>query len=915
MVGEGLGKESVPAPPLVGGMLGASAGVATGGAGASELPSSKGRWAGDVGAVGTDRPPPIPLEKAAPADHDHGYMVPDMVPALPRSPRVAGAVRWLDRLLRHLVGADSNLLRYFLWVVLALLPLAAVLGIVLSIQTGRHVAVAGGAVKIVLSDPEAQVVVKVDGDVIDPAGLKEPLHLKAGEHGLLVTSANYKSVRKAFTVHRGGEEVLQVALEPKPRPATFAVVVDPPQAEVAVAGKGASIEGSNAARTITVAEPDGREKVTVIARLAGHKTLVEELQPKPGESRSLALRLIEKRPAEADEETLPELGGRSKRIRPPSAIAPFDEKTAQQYQSGWAAYLDVPVVQTNSIGMKLVLIPPGEFQMGSPKELIAEELKANGDDQWYKPHLPDEGPQHRVRITRPFWLGVTDVTQGEYQRVMGANPSEFSATGQHKDQVRGQDTKGFPVEHVSWDDLVNFCRKLSNLPEEKAAGHTYRLPSEAQWEYACRAGNAGRWCFSAQPDPSPVAVEEKLLGEYAWCGGNADHMTHASGQKRANAWGLHDMYGNVWQWCQDWYDGGYYAHSPIDDPMGPATGSDRVNRGGSWIHPAAQCRSAIRDHVGPGVRDGDLGFRVSLVAADGVAENVVREPAAPHDKVVKVVKIVKVVKVVSAMPPLGVAKKDVREPAAPWKIQALSPQIVQAGKPLSVALVVEDAERWKGQLRYSLAPDAPPGARIDPQTGEFSWTPASGQPAGQHRIGVCATGPKGQTFQSSFIVTVTPRSPVSRTLWGKQISLDLGNGVKLEMLLIPAGEFLMGSPDAEKDASSGEKPQHRVQITKPFYLGKYPVTQAQWQAVVGGNPSHFKGPQNPVEQVSWQDCQAFLGKLNAKVGRPHPSPFAEGEGQFRLAHRGPVGVFLPRGEYDAILLRGRGGGAGRICVV
>ena len=128
------------------------------------------------------------------------------------------------------------------------------------------------------------------------------------------------------------------------------------------------------------------------------------------------------------------------------AIAPFDATTARKHQEAWAKHLGLPVEITNSIGMKLVLIPPGEFRMGSPKELIEEELKAHDNDQWYKDHLPGEGPQHRVRITRPFYLGMYVVTQQEYQRVMGTNPSEFSATGKSKDKVAGQDTKRFPVE-------------------------------------------------------------------------------------------------------------------------------------------------------------------------------------------------------------------------------------------------------------------------------------------------------------------------------------------------------------------------------------------------------------------------------------------------------------------------------------
>ncbi len=153
----------------------------------------------------------------------------------------------------------------------------------------------------------------------------------------------------------------------------------------------------------------------------------------------------------------------------PPAIAPFDAKKAKEHQEAWAKHLGMPVEITNSIGMKMVLIPPGEFMMGSPKELIEEELKRPDNDQWYKEHLPSEGPQHRVRITRPFYLGTYLVTQGEYEKVMGNNPSEFSATGKQKDKIGGQETKRFPVENVSWDDAVEFCRKLSDLPEERAA--------------------------------------------------------------------------------------------------------------------------------------------------------------------------------------------------------------------------------------------------------------------------------------------------------------------------------------------------------------------------------------------------------------------------------------------------------------
>ncbi|MGO8747017.1 MAG: SUMF1/EgtB/PvdO family nonheme iron enzyme, partial [Thermoguttaceae bacterium] len=182
----------------------------------------------------------------------------------------------------------------------------------------------------------------------------------------------------------------------------------------------------------------------------------------------LAKAKVEGRLAQAAEG--PTAEGASADIRPPLAVAPFNEKTALLHQKRWAKYLRVPVVQTNSIGMKLVLIPPGEFNMGSSKELIDEELRAHAGDGWYTQRLPGEGPHHRVRITKPYWLGATEVTQEEYQRVMGKNPSEFSATGKNesKDKVAGLDTKRFPVDSVSWDDAVDFCNRLSETPEERA---------------------------------------------------------------------------------------------------------------------------------------------------------------------------------------------------------------------------------------------------------------------------------------------------------------------------------------------------------------------------------------------------------------------------------------------------------------
>jgi formylglycine-generating enzyme required for sulfatase activity/serine/threonine protein kinase len=221
---------------------------------------------------------------------------------------------------------------------------------------------------------------------------------------------------------------------------------------------------------------------------------------------------------------------------------------------------------TNSLGMKFVRIEPGKFSMGSTEK-------------------EDEQPPHLVEITRPFSLGDRELTQGQYQVVMGVNPSNF----------KGSDD--LPVEEVSWLDAVTFCTKLSKKERRTPcyringkdvtviAGNGYRLPTEAEWEYACRAGSNTQY---------PFGVNKAELGEFAWFSGNAGGKTHPVGQKRPNRWGLYDMLGNVWEWCQDGYDGGYYATSPPADPPGPSGAASRVIRGGSWGSNPPYARPACR---------------------------------------------------------------------------------------------------------------------------------------------------------------------------------------------------------------------------------------------------------------------------------------------------------------------------------
>jgi formylglycine-generating enzyme required for sulfatase activity len=263
---------------------------------------------------------------------------------------------------------------------------------------------------------------------------------------------------------------------------------------------------------------------------------------------------------------------------PPLAVAPFDATAAREYQEAWARHQGMSLEITNSIGMKLRLISDGEFLMGS------QETEEG--------HTGNEGPVHRLRITKPFYLGVYEVTQADYENVVGENPSEFKGAAR-------------PVECVSWEDAVAFCRKLS-----AKEGQEYRLPTEAEWEYACRAGTT-----------TPFSFGSVLKGQEANCDGNYPYGTTTKGpflgrttkvgSYAANAFGLYDMHGNVWEWCADWYDAEYYKHSPSEDPPGAASGSYRVYRGGGWFLDASGCRASCRRGGVPGYRGAILGFRLA----------------------------------------------------------------------------------------------------------------------------------------------------------------------------------------------------------------------------------------------------------------------------------------------------------------
>jgi formylglycine-generating enzyme required for sulfatase activity len=227
-------------------------------------------------------------------------------------------------------------------------------------------------------------------------------------------------------------------------------------------------------------------------------------------------------------------------------------------------------VITNSVGMTVRLIPAGTFQMGSPK----------GEKGRF-----DNERQHQVFLSRPFYLQTTPVTQGQWRQVMGSTPASFQ-----------EGWEDCPVEKVSWDEAQEFVAKLNQMEEIDA----YRLPTEAEWEYACRAGTTTRF---------GCGDEEAKLPDYAWFAENSGGKTHPVGQKEPNAWGLYDMHGNVWEWCQDWYE--EYPPGPVTDPPGSDTGEYRVLRGGSWGNFSGYLRSAVRYLIDPDNRSNYVGFRVA----------------------------------------------------------------------------------------------------------------------------------------------------------------------------------------------------------------------------------------------------------------------------------------------------------------
>jgi formylglycine-generating enzyme required for sulfatase activity len=307
--------------------------------------------------------------------------------------------------------------------------------------------------------------------------------------------------------------------------------------------------------------------------------LSEVLDLRPGDERAMTLQRqakLARLPAPLD---CTRAGGVSK-------------EEVRRAQEAWAKYLGRPVEETVKIAegvtMTFVLIPPGKFRMGSPQN--------EKDRSW------DEAP-HEVTLTKPFYLAKTEVTQAQYRALTKANPSEFKGDDQ-------------PVERVSWEQAWAFAVKLT---KERGDKHAYRLPTEAEWEYACRGGRPSYQPFGIGNGRALSSFAANFDGRYPYGGGDRGPFLQSTcgvGSYAANALGLHDMHGNVWEWCADCY--GPYPAGAVTDPAGPEHGWARVIRGGCWAYLGASCRAALRNKYAPSFRTNDLGFRLaySVPSAD-----------------------------------------------------------------------------------------------------------------------------------------------------------------------------------------------------------------------------------------------------------------------------------------------------------
>jgi formylglycine-generating enzyme required for sulfatase activity/serine/threonine protein kinase len=763
--------------------------------------------------------------------------------------------------------------------------------------------------------------------------------------------------------------LLGIVLLVRTKDGAIRVEINDPQIEVAIKGTEIHLKQADNGRDIKLS---AGEKTLIVER-GDFKFETDKLVLKNGEIATVVVTLLDGqvKVKQGDkllgQGKLPAVWHGWPADAPKPAIAPFGAEQAKKHQQAWADYLKVPVEHSNCIGMKFVLIPPGEFTMGSTPAEIDEALKVAGDNQHQQEGIKGEAPQHKVVLTQPIYLGVHEVTQKEYQAVIGNNPSHFAKTGpeaQLVEKVAGLETAQHPVETVSWYDAAEFCAKLSQQENLKPfyfrvgdtvtplKGSGYRLPTEAEWEFACRAGTTSRfWSGEREQD----------LARAGWFGHNSGLRTHEVGELASNPLGLFDVHGNVWEWVQDAWDQRYYeqfAKNPAVNPSHPfSAGSQRVVRGGHSGCYVPYCRSSFRAGAkDPSFCTYDQGFRVALPVA-AVKSSLSKHPGnvnagwpadAPR------------VTARSDGSPNGknrVAQQDSNgfvplfngkdltgwEPntdqARNWRVEngiligsgaadsylssergnftdfhlRVEARINSGGNSGVFARTQGGADGYEAGILFDEAHPIKTGALWAPggtlataavsPAGPNEWftlefiavdnhlvVKVNGQttaeyvdPGRRYRTGhIALQRYDAQTIvefrkieikESGLAVGANPPGLPAAAAASTKLPATFKNSLGMEFLLVPKGKSWLGG-------GGGKLGDEEVEISRDFYLGKYTVTQEEWEKVMGKNPSHFSrtgGGKDavknisddqlkrfPVEMVSWEDCRQFVARLNEK---------------------------------------------------
>ena len=585
------------------------------------------------------------------------------------------------------------------------------------------------------------------------------------------------------------------------------------------------------------------------------------------------------------------------------------------------------------VKLEMVLVPAGKFMMGSSRSKDYRGWNSYGNKV-----------QHEVTLTKPYYMGRYAVTQEQWEAVMGDNPST----------VKGA---ALPVTNVSWDDCQDFIKKLN---ANSSGG--YRLPTESEWEYACRGGTKTTHSFGNKISPKDANYFDSKIGE-----------PMPVGSYKPNKLGLYDMHGNVWEWCEDWF--GDYPAEAVTDPQGPANGDKgdtRVLRGGSFYSLVDEnksgLRSSRRNYNYPGFTHEGLGFRLARteVAGQVTTKEVKKEKPAivlsPAKG--KETKPKSTGKELSKEEKKKEAKKLLLMFAnGQWKLargllkaaqkkdwlfeELLKGCGIRDGVPIpsmfikeifgedafDVALLempeldleYEDYFPFKSELAIlEVLAHLPEDLKelqklrekggIHPRVLSRYWKEVVAgtfetveyDPENFSDLWLAERDAEIARIEKES----EARGKVIKKPWKHEE--DLGNGIKLEMMLIPAGTFMMGSPVSEKGRSDDET-QHEVTLTKPYYMGKDAVMQEQWEAVMGNNPSHTKGAKFPVTDLSWEDCQDFIQKLNAVTKGGYRLPT---EAEWEYACRAGTKTAYSFGDeltpFDANYTNSRIGGNGNV---